>query len=234
MIHSPPSPTVESMIQVAAEMRAAGSNWESVGTKVGRRPETCRRWPAIHPELWKRHFRAAATQFAEDCATEARVFLRMLARSQDEKVRLQACKIMLQTCMDLRKLEANMPAPELEETEWLMQARTLDRMSPEEIERLGDDAADTSCLRRGWTPPPEGWQPPVDGEEKLDQELASPKPDLSRHEPPEPACIGGSNGDQGAAVVATGFLLSAGSPVSYNLERGSLPRSSSESSGTTS
>lgn len=179
MIQPPPSPAVENLIQVAAEMRATGSKWESVGTKVGRSPETCRRWPAIHPEVWKRHFRAAAMQFAEDCATEALVFLRMLARSKEEKTCLQACKIMLQTSTDLRKLEVSLPAPELEETEAVKRARIIDQIPPEEARRMCEDLADISCRRRGWTRPPDGWQPPADSDDEFDQKPAPTKSDQS-------------------------------------------------------
>jgi hypothetical protein len=42
------------MMTEAAELQAAGTSWAEVAEQVQRSAETCRQWPRLYPELWRR------------------------------------------------------------------------------------------------------------------------------------------------------------------------------------
>jgi hypothetical protein len=83
------------LLILAAAQRACGAGWEAIGQLVGRRPETCRRWPRQYPDLWMRLLREADAHATREAAAEAVVVLRQLERfGSTEKVRRQAAGIL--------------------------------------------------------------------------------------------------------------------------------------------
>ena len=45
-------PDTQTLLAVAAELRAAGATWEAVARRVGREPSTCRKWPSRYGADW--------------------------------------------------------------------------------------------------------------------------------------------------------------------------------------
>jgi hypothetical protein len=86
----PYSAKLARLLAEAAEHRARGASWELVAAKVGRHPATCRRWPSLYPEVWRRHLQAAERQLLAEASAEAMAMMRQLLRSEDEKVRRDA------------------------------------------------------------------------------------------------------------------------------------------------
>src|SRR5262245_15708510 len=82
------------LLALAAEHRAMGLKWESVAGRLGRPPETVRRWPVRYPEAWQRLYRAAERRAIAEGGAEARTVVRTLLRSKDERVRCNASKFM--------------------------------------------------------------------------------------------------------------------------------------------
>ena len=90
------SPELLDLLTHAAELRAAGNSWEAVGRRVGRHPDTCRHWTTTYPDLWRQLFQAAREAPSMETDAEARLILRELLRSENEKTRLAAAQKLLQ------------------------------------------------------------------------------------------------------------------------------------------
>jgi hypothetical protein len=98
------------LLAAAAELKAAGASWEAVAAKVGRSPDTCRRWPALYPDEWRRLFRAAEQQLIIEAGAEAVLVLRALLRAEDDKVRRDVARTLVALRSQLRELEAKAAA----------------------------------------------------------------------------------------------------------------------------
>ena len=90
-----PSDDVLEQLICAADLRAGGASWEAVGRELRRHVDTCRGWARDHPEVWRRLYRAAELRLAREAQAEARVTLRQLLRSNEEKTRLAAARDLL-------------------------------------------------------------------------------------------------------------------------------------------
>src|SRR5262245_54816290 len=101
-----PSAALLTLLAQAAALRAAGLKWESVAERVGRSPETCRRWPQTYPQDWLRLFTEAERALIRDTHAEGLAVLRNLLREQDWRPRLGACKLLAQMRQDLARVEA--------------------------------------------------------------------------------------------------------------------------------
>jgi hypothetical protein len=101
-----PQPEVLALMAVAAELRASGLSWETVAERVGRNPRTCRRWLAEYPGVWDRLYRRAELRVLESATAEAVIVLRNLLRSEDEKVRRDAARFLLQMRLQFEPGEA--------------------------------------------------------------------------------------------------------------------------------
>jgi hypothetical protein len=100
--NTPPS---DDLLNHAAELRAGGLSWEAVAAKVGRSAETVRKWPAAHPDRWKALIHAAERRLAREAGAESVLILRQLLRSEDEKVRRDAARLLLNLRLELDKLD---------------------------------------------------------------------------------------------------------------------------------
>src|SRR5690349_12071206 len=93
------------LLAAAAERKAGGASWEQVAAHVGRRTATCRRWPALYPAEWRRLFREAERRLFADAGAEGVLALRALLRSEDEKVRRDAARVLVGVLERLRAAE---------------------------------------------------------------------------------------------------------------------------------
>jgi hypothetical protein len=88
-----PSKRLDLLMVKAAELRAHGLTWASVGAQVNRSPETVRQWPRRYPERWQRYYRQAEDDLCMLGGAEATTVERsLLHTSQDEHIRLAAAK----------------------------------------------------------------------------------------------------------------------------------------------
>jgi hypothetical protein len=87
------------LLTAAAELRAAGASWPAVAAHVRRRADTVRRWPKLYPDVWAHLVAGAERQALADGGNEAVTALRQMVRSEDEKVRRDAAKVLV----DLRE-----------------------------------------------------------------------------------------------------------------------------------
>jgi len=89
-----PSSKLLPLITRAAELRAGASSWVKVAEHVRRSAETCRQWPRLYPELWRRLYREALGQRTAEAAVEAQLYLRKLVRHDDPKISLRAAQLL--------------------------------------------------------------------------------------------------------------------------------------------
>jgi hypothetical protein len=94
IMKQPTSEILELMLR-AAELRASGASWETVGREVNRHADTCRRWAREYADVWRRLYGEAEQLQAREGRAEARVILRKLLRSEEEKMRLAAARDLL-------------------------------------------------------------------------------------------------------------------------------------------
>ena len=80
------------LIRQAAALRAAGHAWEVVAAKLGRPVETIQPWPETHPELWRDAYDQARRSVLAEGEAEAVCVLRRQLRADDDKVRLDAAR----------------------------------------------------------------------------------------------------------------------------------------------
>jgi hypothetical protein len=120
-----PSEEVLELMSAAAELRAGGASWETVGADLDRHPDTCRRWARDYARTWQRLYRAAHAQQAREAEAEARVVLRTLLRSKDNKVQLAAARQLLRPGPKPRPRKPMPEPPDAELTAFLSQVRNL-------------------------------------------------------------------------------------------------------------
>jgi tetratricopeptide (TPR) repeat protein len=110
------SQNLETLLTVAAELRAAGHSWDGVAARVHRQPATCRRWPARHPDRWEATYRAAQLRRFDEIHNEAASHLQGLLRDPDPKVKTEAVKLWMRAVPAAvarhRELVGAMPAAE--------------------------------------------------------------------------------------------------------------------------
>ena len=89
----PPPDKLLPLLTTAAELKVAGASWAAVAQRVGRSPDTVRRWPALYPDAWQRLVCYAERQLHADVGAESVTTLRQMLRSEDEKIRRDAARI---------------------------------------------------------------------------------------------------------------------------------------------
>jgi hypothetical protein len=99
------TPPPDDLLELTAELRAGGLSWEAVAAKVGRSAETVRKWPATYPDRWKAHLHAAERRLAREAAAESMLILRQLLRADDEKVRRDAARLLINLRVALDKID---------------------------------------------------------------------------------------------------------------------------------
>ena len=106
----PKKPHLFDLVVKAADLRARGVSWSAVAMKVGRKMDTVEEWPKRYPELWQQALAEGRVASASETASEAGVVLRLLLRSQDEKIKRDAVRLSLE--FEARALERTQPAAE--------------------------------------------------------------------------------------------------------------------------
>jgi hypothetical protein len=84
----------DAVLTRAAKLRAAGASWESVAAQLGRTVETVLKWP--DDERWPALLAEAEKRLAVEVSAEAVLILRQLLRAEDEKVRRDAARFLLE------------------------------------------------------------------------------------------------------------------------------------------
>ena len=100
------SQNLDTLLAVAAELRAAGHTWDGVALKVRRKARTVRRWPARYPDRWETTYRAAQLRRFDEIHNEASAHLLGLLRDPDAAVRKAAAEM-------VRRLGAAAATPEV-------------------------------------------------------------------------------------------------------------------------
>src|SRR5262245_49229285 len=87
-----PREEIRAPMRRAAELRACGRSWESIGTELGCDERTCGRWRARYPALWQRLFRTEEEDLHEHLGIEAAIVLKKALRSKDERLKQDAAQ----------------------------------------------------------------------------------------------------------------------------------------------
>jgi hypothetical protein len=87
-----PTTRILRALERAAMLRADGHGWETVARKLKRKVETVRSWPRLYPDEWYAAYDAYDRPGDDLAALEARESLRLLVRSEDEKVSQAAAR----------------------------------------------------------------------------------------------------------------------------------------------
>src|SRR2546423_1527111 len=93
------------LIGVAAELRAAGKSWEAVAGEGGRGPGGVRGGGGAHPGEGGRAYRGAGGGGGVGAAAGWVLVLRNLVGAEDDKVRRDAARQLLDFRLELAKLE---------------------------------------------------------------------------------------------------------------------------------
>ena len=83
-----------SMLKKAAELRAAGCSWATVAKEFGCAPDTCRRWTSDWADEWKRLYAEACENVDDESRAESIATLRSMLRSEDDRLRQGAAKML--------------------------------------------------------------------------------------------------------------------------------------------
>lgn len=102
MSHTPPD---EVVLARAADLRAAGLNWDAVAARLLRPADELREWPTLRPAEWQAALHAAERRLVAEASAESVLILRQLLRSEDEKVRRDAAKFLVDLRLELAKLD---------------------------------------------------------------------------------------------------------------------------------
>jgi hypothetical protein len=160
-----PSPKLLASITLAAELRAAGNSWVKVAEQVKRGAETCRQWPRLYPELWRRLYREAIGQRTAEAAVEAQLYLRRLVRHEDPRISLRAAELLQRGWEDHmdREDRTERPDPDWVAAEIAEFAKYLKGMTDDQLARhLADFLAQRPAAAAG--PAPGTADPPVPAE----------------------------------------------------------------------
>src|SRR5262245_57593068 len=76
-------------MEAAAELRAAGATWETIGEVLGRKPFVLTRWARVYRDGWRGFLRYAEDRLLQQCDSDARTKLRALLRHESSRVRLK-------------------------------------------------------------------------------------------------------------------------------------------------
>ncbi len=151
-------PPPDSLLAQAAELRAGGNSWEIVAEKVGRTPQTVRRWPEAYPEKWAAALRAAESQLLSEATAESVHTLRRQLRSSDEKSSREAAQKLISFRVALGKKPGKSKRKRVAKprTDAARLVAYLEGLSDAELEALANDLE-----RRGADSPPASPGPPV-------------------------------------------------------------------------
>jgi hypothetical protein len=90
-MHIPSEKTRRDM-EAAAELRAAGATWETIGEVLGRKPFVLTRWARVYRDDWRGFLRYAEDRVLGQVSSEARTKLWALLRHESSRVRMKAAE----------------------------------------------------------------------------------------------------------------------------------------------
>ena len=131
----------------AANLRAAGCSWESVAAQLGRAVEGVLKWP--DDERWPALLADAEKRLAVEAGAEAVLVLRNLLRAEDEKVRRDAARFLLELRFRLAAppdTSDDLPSPRSADARRLV--AFLESHSDDDLARLA------ATVHTASTPPP--------------------------------------------------------------------------------
>jgi hypothetical protein len=117
-------------MEVAAELRAPGATWETIGLKLQRQPGLLRRWTKVCCDEWERLLKEAEERLSRQAGSESRAVLRELLRSKKSTVRLAAAERLARLRMQEKASEAP-PDPHADVAAFIAAA---EEMTDEELE----------------------------------------------------------------------------------------------------
>ena len=129
-----PSDEILEQMICAADLRAGGASWEAVGRELQRHADSCRRWARRFPEVWRRLYRSAEIRLEREAQAEARVTLRQLLRSPEEKTKLAAARDLLRS-RPARRGRRPTEAPDNEAAMFISQIQGLSDVEIEDMLR---------------------------------------------------------------------------------------------------
>src|SRR5687768_4026389 len=89
------SQNTDTLLAVAAELRTIGATWNQVADRVGRKPETCQKWPSRYRRKWADIYREAQQKRFDETNGEAHLVLKNMLRSLSDSTRLKAVGLWL-------------------------------------------------------------------------------------------------------------------------------------------
>jgi len=101
-----PSQRTRRDMETAAELRAAGATWESIGVELRRQPTLIIRWARVYRDDWERMLQEAEERWAHLVTNESRSVLRNLLRSDSERVRMSAAEKLARYWLEQRAQKA--------------------------------------------------------------------------------------------------------------------------------
>lgn len=137
-------PPTDEQIYEAVELRMAGFRWESVAERLHRAVDTVRKWPLRYPDRWYAAVQAGELRHAVDSEAESVVILRNLARtSQDDRVRYQAAKAIIDMRLGLGKLSSRSNAqPDTPADKSRLISELLEKYDHEQFNELARQGAE--------------------------------------------------------------------------------------------
>jgi hypothetical protein len=92
-------------METAAELRAAGATWETAAVQLRRQPNLLIRWARVYREEWERLYREAEERWSRQANNESRNVLRILLRSDNQRIRLSAADKLARHWLDQKKMD---------------------------------------------------------------------------------------------------------------------------------
>jgi HEAT repeat protein len=105
MPHTPPDAAV---LARAAELRSTGFSWDTVAARLLCPADEAREWPLLYSTEWQSALHAAERRLVAEASAESVLILRQLLRSEDEKVRRDAARSLID--LRLEQMKHDRPA----------------------------------------------------------------------------------------------------------------------------
>ena len=87
-----PSTRTRHDMEIAAELRAQGATWATIGLQLKRQPGLLQRWTRVYAPDWDRLLKGAEERLSRHANNESRAVLRELLRAENGKLRLAAAE----------------------------------------------------------------------------------------------------------------------------------------------
>jgi hypothetical protein len=145
-----PKPPPDRLLLEAAELRAAGSSWETIAAAVGRAVNTVRQWQGNYRARWTAALRAAEARIATEAAAESVLALRAQLRSEDIAVSRDAARQLIRYRVALDKIETPDPAePAAARSDAARVVAHLEALTDDQRDQLVDRALSVLTAERG-------------------------------------------------------------------------------------